>query len=69
MAIDFAVDVEHGDLTKKFWVIFLRHLIIFLNKFLLNFLLDLSLSLNVKQVCVLQSVNPLFFFAVSLNLL
>jgi hypothetical protein len=64
-SIDFGFNIEHRNLTKKFWTILYRCLVVGLDQIFSNFLLNLFLSFNIIRVCIVEFedsflVRPLF---------
>ena len=61
--IDFHINIKHGYMTKKLREIFLSYFILFIDHILSNLIFNLFLSLNIKHICVIQSISLLHFFS------
>jgi hypothetical protein len=53
-AVDFSFYVQHGNLTKKFWTILERCLVVRLYHVFTNFFFNLFLRFSVVWVCIVK---------------
>lgn len=69
MSIYFGLNVEHRNLTEKFWEVFLSHFVVLVDQRLPNFLFNLLLGFDVEDISVVESVDFLHVLFLSFLLL